>query len=413
MRYLIVDPLGSYAAHLMDFLNRLRFEGVAIFTSIGRLRAWEHKWIHRFGERVVATYVAEEDRLQDLAETLDREHPGGFAGIVPWDEMSILLAADLGERLELGWNPPQVIERCRDKYVMKAWLREKSSARINASRKVRNAEEALTFQEEVGRWPVVVKPSGGAGAMQVYFAQNRGDLLHSCQQVLESDLGEVLLEEYIGGPEFAVNGMVDHQGDFLVTDIWRYDRRTSHGIPNLYFQTLKVSTHDPVFWPLTQYAAEVVDALELRRAPVHMEVKIDDRGPCLIEVGARFAGGDQPVLASRLHGRSLFELAVCHYLADLPLSTREVSYQRYDQQDARILSGIQPVEIPRVQAVLGVDEVEHLPSFAGFGTLRPPGTTVPITRDLNTKSYEVFLFHPDAQQVERDAQAVRRLLRYV
>ena len=151
----------------------------------------------------------------------------------------------------------------------------------------------------------------------------------------------------------------------------------------------------------------------LRRSPVHIEIKVDERGPCLIEVGARFAGGDQPVLASKLHHHSLFELAACHYLDDLPFSPDDVDYAHYNRYAARIVSGIQPVEIERVRAVVGLKEVESLPSFAGVGFLRSPGMRVPVTRDLNTKSWEIYLFHPDAEQVQQDARAVRQLLRYL
>jgi hypothetical protein len=65
-----------------------------------------------------------------------------------------------------------------------------------------------------------------------------------------------------------------------------------------------------------------------------------------------------------------------------------------------------------VRAVHGIDDVQELPSFAGIGMLRPPGLRLPVTRDLNTKSFEVYLLHPDPWQIERDAELVRRLLRY-
>ncbi len=55
-------------------------------------------------------------------------------------------------------------------------------------------------------------------------------------------MGEVLVEEFVGGQEYAVNGMVDRKHDFLITDVWRYDKRESHGIPNLYYQSIKVNT---------------------------------------------------------------------------------------------------------------------------------------------------------------------------
>jgi biotin carboxylase len=295
---------------------------------------------------------------------------------------------------------------------MKEHLRQHAGVRINAGAVVHDAGEAIAFQEQLGRWPIVVKPTGGAGSEHVFFARHEADLLRRCQQVLQSGSGEVLLEEFVGGVEFCVNGQVDRHGDFLITDVWLYDRRESHGVPNLYYETIKVPTTDPLFWELAKYAAAVIAGLELVRAPVHMEVKVDERGPCLIEVGARLPGGNQPMLSSMLHGRSLFELAACHYLDELPLSTRDVDYARYDSLAARIVSGIQPVAIPRVSALHGLPEVEALPSFVGTGLLRRPGMPLAQTVDLRSKSYEVYLLHADEEQVAHDAQAVRRLLRY-
>jgi hypothetical protein len=409
--YLVLDPTDDYPRRMVEFLARHDLRGVAVLTSPVRERQWRLGWEERLAGAIVASYPVAAEGVSELAARLRADFPQGFSGIVPWDEMSVLLGAELSDLLGLGWNPARVIERCRDKGVMKDWVRRSGAVRVNAGRVVHDAREAVQFQEQVGSWPVVVKPTGGAGSMHVSFAEDPGELLRGCQEVLESGAGEVLLEEYVGGDELAVNGMVDRAGDFLVTDVWLYDKRSSHGVPNLYYQTLKLST-GPLFWRLAEYAARVVDVLELRRAPVHMEVKVDEEGPCLIEVGARLPGGNQPVLASLLHGRSLFELAACHYLDELPLSPRDVDYERYDGFAARILSGIQPVALPRVRALHGVPEVEALPSYAGAGLLRQPGAYLPQTRDLRGKSYEVYLMHPDPDQVERDAREARRLLRY-
>ena len=410
--YIVLDPTDDYARRMVEFLGRVGLRAVAVLTSPWRTAQWRHGWYRRLGDLVIASYEVAGEPVAAVASALAHDYPDGFSGIVPWDEMSILYGAELGEQLGLGWNPRQVIERCRDKGVMKEHLRQVGRVRINAGAVVKDAAEAIAFQEALDRWPVVVKPTGGAGSAHVTFAGDRGELLRGCQEVLESGDGEVLLEEYVGGRELAVNGMVDKDGNFLITDVWLYDRRESHGVPNLYYETIKVGTETSIFGELASYAAAVIEGLELRRAPVHMEVKVDDRGPCLIEVGARLPGGNQPMLASMLHGRSLFELAACHYLDELPLSGGDVNYSRYDRFAARIVSGIQPVTLPAVRALVGLDEVERLPSFVGSGLLRRPGMPLAQTIDLRTKSYEVYLLHADPEQVAHDAQAVRQLLRY-
>lgn len=412
MPYLILDPTEDYAAYQKAFLDRMGLEAVVLLSSRGRAWQWASEWRRKLGAHVVGEHLVDRDDLDGLTDALRTDFPEGFFGLVPWDERHILLAAEISDALELGWNSREVIERFRDKSLMKAWVREHGFARINQSRTVTTDDEARAFQAEVGAWPIVVKPSGGAGSMAVFFAQDDAQLLEGCKRVLERGLGDVLLEEFVGGDEFAVNGLVDHHGGVLVTDVWRYDRRDSHGEKNVYYETLKVGSHEEPFEAVADYADHVVNDLGLRRSPIHMEVKVDDQGPCLIEVAARFAGGNMPTLASKLHRHSLFELAACHYLDELHVSPHDVDYEHYDALSARILSGIQEVEIPRVERVLGVEEVERLPSFAGHGMLRRPGMRVPVSRDVNSKAWEVYLLHPDAEQVERDAEAARELLRY-
>jgi hypothetical protein len=413
MAYVMVDPVGRYPAEILTFLGRQLEQGaVAVFSSRARYALWKGKWSKRVGEYVLDTYLAPGARNgAELAAEIAARW-SDLRGVVAWDEESILLGADLGERLGLGWNPRRVIERCRDKGVMKAWLAKRGTVRINAARVVRTRDEALAFQARVDGWPIVVKPTGGAGSEHVFFARDEDELLRRCQEVMESGSGSVLLEEFIGGVEYCVNGQVDRKGDLLVTDVWVYDRRRSHGVDNLYFETTTVPTRDPVFWPLADYAARVVSALELRRAPIHMEVKVDRRGPCLIEVGARPAGGNLPLLASRLHGRSLLELAAVHWLGELPVVANDLDYERYDSAQAKVVLGVQPFGIPRIRAVHGLDAVRRLPSFVEVGMVRPIGTRAPVTIDLETRGYEIYLLHADPRQVARDAAVVRDVLRY-
>ena len=412
MPYLILDPTDEYAAHQMRFLDHLGLEAVLLFSSEGHRGTWQQRYAAELGGRVVGEHVVDRDDLAPLAAALHDGFPEGCFGLVVWDERHVLLAAEIAEAVGLDWNPREVIERFRDKSRMKAWLRAHGGVRVNRSRVVETAEEALRFQAELGAWPVVVKPSGGAGSMSVFFAAHADELLDGCQRVGERGLGDVLLEEYVGGAEYAVNGLADHSGGVLVTDVWRYDRRDSHGERNVYFETLKVGSRDEPFADVAIYAAATIRALGLRRSPFHMEVKVDDDGPCLIEVGARFAGGNQVAMASKLHRHSLFELAACHFLDDIRVTAGDVDYERYDSLAARIVSGVQEREIASIRAVIGLDHVQSLPSFSGVGMLRKPGRPAPVSRDVTTKAWEVYLLHPDPAQVAADARAVRALLRY-
>lgn len=408
-----VDPCGPYSVRLVEALGRRGGKAVAVFTTRARQGIWHYKWKEKLGEHFVAEYSTwDAESLEALAGEIREAWPR-LEGLVPWDEDHMSVAIRLADLLDLGWNSAEIITRCRDKGVMKRWISEQApEIRLNASRVVRDGYEALDFQEEVGTWPIVVKPTGGSGSADVHFAEGRGRLLGACQAVLESESGEVLLEEFVGGRELAVNGLVDGFGDLVLTDLWLYDRRESHGIPNLYYAASKVGTGEPDFRAIAPYAAAVVKALGVRRAPIHMEVKIDRKGPCLIEVGARFGGISLPLLASHLHGRDLFAAALKHYVGVERHDPSDVDLESYDRRAARVLIGIQDEELERIEEVHGVETVEALDSFFEFGYLRPVGSAAPLSEDLDGRAWEVLLVHEDPKRLASDARVVRRVLRY-
>ena len=124
MAYLMLDPCGQYPSYIMEFLGRLDRGAVAVFSSRARYMLWRDKWSRRLGRYVLDEYLAPEvPTVAALAHAIARKWPS-LDGVIPWDEETVLLGAELGDRLGLGWNSPEVIERCRDKAVMKAWLRE-------------------------------------------------------------------------------------------------------------------------------------------------------------------------------------------------------------------------------------------------------------------------------------------------
>ncbi len=416
MFYVILNPAYDYAVQMITFLYRFGHRAILVFTEPAQYHAWHYRYAGDLAACVADEYALFQcEGIPELAERIvadfDRET---IEGIIPWAEFTVEIGAELGEALGLDWNPVEVIRRFRNKFLLKEFLRTHTDIRVNASRVVQDEAEARAFQAEVGSWPIVVKPAAGAGSRNVFFARNMEELIAACTVVFQGGEGDVLLEEYIHGHnEYVVNGITDAEHDILVTDLWCYDKRDSHGQKNLYFNTLKVDRSDPVFLPLVHYAGAVIEALGLRKAPFHMELKWDEEGPCLVEVGARFAGGNQPLLASRLHERSLFELAACHYVANLPLSITDVNYETYDRYHACIVNGVQPYEIPQIRGVYGIEEVTRLPSFFMIGFIPPVGAYLPMTRDVYSKSYEIYLFHEDRAQVLEDAERVREWIRFI
>ena len=91
-----------------------------------------------------------------------------------------------------------------------------------------------------------------------------------------------LVEEYLDGPEYAVNVFADGHGKSVVTDLWLYERVRTDGGVVLYSG---VRSLDPATAPdISSYALQVCNAVGVKLEAAHVELKLTTRGPVLVEV---------------------------------------------------------------------------------------------------------------------------------
>ena len=139
------------------------------------------------------------------------------------------------------------------------------------------------------RFPCIIKPTDNAGSHGVAKVNCIQELLdsyeyaHSC-----SRHGKVIVEEYLDGPEVSVEVMVVN-GDVNILQI-----------------TDKITTEAPHFVEMghtqpSQLSQEICDAIcsvttaackavGIDKGPAHVEMKVTERGPVMIELGARMGG---------------------------------------------------------------------------------------------------------------------------
>src|SRR5579862_8817680 len=303
--FLIQDPCHEYAAHFIEQIHR-RFgmRAICFYTDRrDRLRRARQFPVLE-SELVTASYeVSRSDLVRFVAHL--REHHR-VVGVVPANEPAVLPATELGELLGLSWAQPIAMRRVCDKFAFKRHLREQHpQIRINASRLVQTSRDVRVARHEPAYRRFVIKPNGGFGNRAVgLFDENTPeevvrDFLYKMRGV------PLVMEEFVDGEEYFVNGQVDAQGRVLCLAAFQYLRRPANGRHNLDFETLLLPHRDPRFAQLTRYAEEVVRASELKRTPFHLELKLDTQGPCLIELGARLVGHGNALLCGELHGAQL------------------------------------------------------------------------------------------------------------
>jgi biotin carboxylase len=277
------------------------------------------------------------DRQQALAGAQALARRAALRGVITWADRDVELVAQLGQALDLPAPDPESAQKARNKYLMRQGLASRPEL-IPRHRRVSSWEELEAASAEIG-YPAVLKPTGASGSKGIFEIASAADLRPAFEQLQriarpESDAifrhygAELILEEYLAGPEFSVEGWVSH-GEVHVAGIT--DKLTSESF-HLEYQHM----HPTRFSPAEQREIEaktalVVQTLGLNHCVFHLEGKLCAGSFKLIEIAARI-GGDY--ITSHL----------------LPLSSGVSFYE----QALRVVTGERPAPEARPQVYAGV-----------------------------------------------------------
>jgi biotin carboxylase len=329
--------------------------------------------------------------------------------VVPVDDLTTVIAAAVSQRLGLKANSLPAVSTARDKHAMRRCLAG-ASVPVPRFRLVNLADDPAIRAVEIA-YPCVLKPLALSASRGVIRADDAGEFVAAFRRIsaiLEmTDVSlpdearrALLVEEFIPGVEVALEGLLVG-GTLHVLAI--FDKPDPLDGP-FFEETIYVT---PSRLPETTQARisavtrDACSALGLTEGPVHAELRVNKRGPVVLEVAARSIGG----LCSRTltfgTGLSLEELILCHALGrPLESLARE-----------RRAAGVMMIPIPRAGRLTtvhgtgeaaGVDGIEEVAI-----TMHPGQDVVPLPEGWQ---YLGFIFAraetPDAvEQALRQAHA--------
>jgi hypothetical protein len=302
---LVLDPYNEYGALFIESIFRRYGLPSVCLCTCRRERVAHQESLDRLpSEWIAASYDVSAVAHEQLLTHLRTHHR--ISAVIPFDELSVLPAVELASELGLGWPQPAIMQRFRNKYALKQHLRSTApQLRINASELVRGCRDVLALRKQVPYERFVLKPNDGYGNRHIgLFGFNSSEAqLRAYFRALRGL--EIVMEEYIGGTEYFVNGQTDGDGNIFIVAIFEYLRGAANGRHNIDLETSQVSHGTRLFDTLANYARDGLRATQLTRSPFHLELKLDERGPCLIEAGARLAGHGNAILCGELHGPQL------------------------------------------------------------------------------------------------------------
>lgn len=202
-------------------------------------------------------------------------------------DMPMRGVAKVSDKLHLHSITYNTAVKATDKYDMIKAFKEHNVPSpwyfvVDTLKELKANESKLTF-------PCIIKPTDNAGSHGVAKVHSFQELIenyeyaHSC-----SRHGKVIIEEYLDGPEVSVEVMV------------------VNGVINILQITDKITTEAPHFVELghsqpSQLPESIRSAIRdvtiaackaigIDKGPAHVEMKVTQRGPVMIELGARMGG---------------------------------------------------------------------------------------------------------------------------
>lgn len=321
--------------------------------------------------------------------------------IIAVDDSGSELAAAASAALGLPHNAPAAAEAARDKYVMRKAL-DRNGVPVPAYRLCSTGEDIPALAEQVA-YPCVVKPLRLNGSRGVIRADDPAEFVAAARRVaalLETTEPQpgpksFLVEDFIPGFEVALEGMLDNG---LLRVLALFDKPDPLDGP-FFEETIYVTPSrlpPDVQTAIGECAAHAAQAIGLRTGPMHAELRVNRRGPWIVELAGRSIGGLCSQTLRFGTDASLEELII-RQACGLPLEELSRAGQA---------GGVMMIPIPgagMLRSVSGVDEARAVPGVEDVEITAPLHN--PIVPLPEGDSYLGFIF----ARGERPASVERAL----
>ncbi|ALF09890.1 ATP-grasp domain-containing protein [Parageobacillus thermoglucosidasius] len=256
----------------------------------------------RYADRIKECPTNEPDELLQYLKQFKMQYP--FDGMLSFSEFYAPIVAEVAKKLGLPACNPKAVKTARLKHITRQVCSE-NGIPVPRWGSGNSLEEAYFLAEQIG-YPCVFKPVDNTGSRNVRIVYNKSELEEMYEKNrlnLDNNRGlkrssDFLIEEYLEGQLVSVETF-SMNGDHHVLGIT--DRKLT-GYP--YF--VEVGASFPVeiknFKEITNYVRHLLETIGYDFGPCHTELILTNRGPYLVEINPRLAGGIVPQLIYKATG---------------------------------------------------------------------------------------------------------------
>jgi biotin carboxylase len=217
--------------------------------------------------------------------------------------------------------------------------------------------------------PLIVKSPTSAGSKDVMLANNENQLKLAIQDLLKKN-EQILLEEYLKGPQYLVEVLV-HNGKVHIVAVIEQQITLFHRFIVTGYSLLSV-INQRMYHSIFQAVSSILKAFQMKNGACHLEMRLVNGVWKLIEINPRISGGAMNRIIEVGYGINLVEQTIQLMLGNEPRLTKKHSkyvYAHYLTVDSRgKLNKVTGKEL--TSQYPGVDEVYIKPRQGQI--VRPP-----------------------------------------
>ncbi len=414
MKYIAVVDCVSSGQMYIDDIIEMGYRPLAIYSYFDA----EHtpEWAANvrnvkkgIGDKAEFIHMSKGTSLDDL---LDQLKGYDIVCVVPGTESGVRLADQVNKALGLRGNDPDTTYlRCTKKGMHDAL--KKAGIRYIQSMVVSSEDDVEKFWKDNRLTKAVLKLSETAGTVglktcdSIEACLEHFRLMQGMHNLWDSE-SPILMQEYIGGTEYIVDSL-SIDGKHKITDVWRYEKILQKDGTVVYDTINLVDRLTPGMQDLLQYDYKVLDAVEMKNGFSHNEIKVDEKGPVLIETNARVMGSNftreylDEIFGSHMTDITLKSLLEPSFFDSYMLTP----YRPRKSAMAKITIAPHDIEAdlsPFFELVRHLDSFREIVYFGGSGVQKYPRTV-----DFETSPFFIKMTNEDYGMLKRDCELIRLL----
>lgn len=293
--------------------------------------------------------------VDSVLELSKKINPDGIMTLA--SDKPMLTVARVGEELGLNTISCETSVKVTNKARMREALK-KGNVPIPKFIVVNTKEEYLDGICKFNN-KFIVKPADSSGSRGIFLVEDIKQAEDAYEHSLKySSTGEVLIEEYIEGPEVSVESITVN-GETKVIAIT--DKDTT-GAPHFVElgHTIPSMLRDDIKQEIENVTKQAIESLGIDIGPSHTEIKVTSEGPKIIEVGARL-GGDNitthlvPLSTGVDIVKHTIDIALNNKLEKDTIENKSASI-KYLKINPGVIKSIKGID--EAKAIMGVKKIE-------------------------------------------------------